>query len=112
MDKALTSNVGRRILFTNIMNNQDKKKKYEFPTFVDFEENVTLDKNSVIDLAIMVEDKVLDTYGKMPEYFAVNDILDKFPELKTKDSDKLGSLSLSQCGGCTANVGLMIDGKF
>lgn len=40
------------------------------------------------------------------------DIINKNPELKTKDTDTIIKLSISNCGGCTANVGLIKDGVF
>jgi len=48
----------------------------------------------------------------MPEYYSHKDIIDENPEFKCGDTDALMKLSVSNCGGCTANVGLLKRGKF
>jgi len=48
----------------------------------------------------------------MPEYYSHKDIMDENPEFKCGDTDTLMKLSVSNCGGCTANVGLLKRGKF
>jgi len=73
---------------------------------------VTLNPNELIDLGILIEDKVLDKFQKMPEYYSQKEILDENPEFKTADSDTLVKLSIANCGGCTANVGLLKKGRF
>lgn len=62
----MMTTVGRRILFKNILN-KDSNTKYEWPANVNFDEKVKLDPTNQIDLGIMIEEKVLETYGKMPE---------------------------------------------
>jgi len=111
MDEILTSNVGRRILFQNLLL-KEANKSFEFPANVNFDENVKLDPKDLIDLAILIEDKVLDKFQKMPEYYSQKEILDENPELKNGDTETLVKLSIANCGGCTANVGLLKKGKF
>jgi len=67
MDEILTSDVGRRILFQNLLL-KDANKAFEFPLNVNFDEKVILDPLDLIDLGILLEDKVLEKFQKMPEY--------------------------------------------
>eukprot|EP00341_Mesodinium_pulex_P016251 CAMPEP_0116911454 /NCGR_PEP_ID=MMETSP0467-20121206/15497_1 /TAXON_ID=283647 /ORGANISM="Mesodinium pulex, Strain SPMC105" /LENGTH=60 /DNA_ID=CAMNT_0004587239 /DNA_START=527 /DNA_END=709 /DNA_ORIENTATION=- len=60
----------------------------------------------------MVEDKVLEKYQKLPEYFSAKEIVDENPQFKCSHIDDILKLSISFCGGCTANVGLLKNGKF
>jgi len=66
MDEVMKSNVGRRILFKNILL-KDDNHPYEFPKNIDLKETPILDMKSTIDLGIMIEDKVLEKCGKLPE---------------------------------------------
>lgn len=113
MDKVMLSKPGRRILFQNILN-KDNGKAYYFPKDVNFDEDVTLDPTNIIDNSILLEDKVLAKFQKLPEYYNPKEIIDENPELrpKEKEMDTILKLSISFCGGCTANVGLLKNGQF
>jgi len=106
----MQSKVGRRVLFKNILN-KEESKKYEYAK-VNFDEDVTLNEKDLIDCAIKIEDIVLKKYGKMPEFYSHKDIISDHPELDHPETDALVKLSLSNCGGCTANIGLLKNGKF
>jgi len=66
MDSIMLTNPGRRILFQNVLH-KDNDQPFEWPQDVDFDATVTLDPKNIIDLAIMIEDRVIEKHGKLPE---------------------------------------------
>lgn len=54
MDQCLLTDTGRRILFKNLQNKENKKALF-YPDNVNFDEIVTLDQSDVVDKAIIRE---------------------------------------------------------
>lgn len=66
MDDVLMTKQARRILFKNYMR-LESKQEFIHPKDVNFFEEVVLDPTNEIDLAIIIEDKLLEKYKKLPE---------------------------------------------
>lgn len=74
------------MLFSNIQH-KEQNNSYDFPDNFNFNANIPIDPENKIDMAIKIEDMVLEQYKKLPEFMNMNSFLEEHPELKMDSND-------------------------